>query len=177
MLSYNVAELMRSAPGTAQRIDFSVADLEVAEDLPLAQPVSGNVRLSRTSRSIMVRGHLETALAERCSRCLRPAVSAVSAELDEEVLPRVDILTGVHLDVSDDPEAPRLTDHHELDLESLLREAISLAEPIAPLCRADCPGLCVTCGADLASEPGHAHADDEIDPRLVSLASLRDRLS
>ena len=40
-----------------------------------------------------------------------------------------------------------LDDHHELHLEPAVREAISLAEPIAPLCRSDCPGLCDTCGA------------------------------
>ena len=177
MLSYNVADLLRAAPGTAQRIDFAVDDLVVADDVPLARPVSGAVRLQRTSRSILVRGHLETALAERCSRCLRPAVSVVSADLDEEVMPAVDIDTGVQLDVSGDPEAPRLTDHHELDLGPLLRDAISLAEPIAPLCRPDCPGLCVTCGADLGSHPGHSHGPDDIDPRLEGLASLRDRLS
>ncbi|CAN5814160.1 hypothetical protein BH23CHL8_BH23CHL8_22090 [soil metagenome] len=177
MLSYNVADLLRSAPGTAQRHDFAVDDLVVAEDVPLARPVSGNVRLSRTSRSILVRGHLETALAKTCSRCLRPAEAAVSAELDEEVLPAVDIDTGIPVDVAGEPETPRLTDHHELDLEPLLRDAISLAEPIAPLCRPDCPGLCVTCGADLASDPGHTHAVEDIDPRLVGLAALRDRLS
>ncbi len=32
----------------------------------------------------------------------------------------------------------RLNDHHELDLETPVREAIQLAEPIAPLCP---PGL------------------------------------
>jgi uncharacterized protein len=177
MLSYNVTDLLRAAPGTAQRIEFDVDDLVVAEDAPLSRPVSGAVRLSRTSRSILVRGHLETALAETCSRCLRPAESPVSAELDEEVLPAVDIDTGLPLDLTGEPEAPRLTDHHELDLEPLLRDAISLAEPIAPLCRPDCPGLCVTCGADLASDPGHAHAGEDIDPRLVDLVALRDRLS
>ena len=54
------------------------------------------------------------------------------------------------VDTSDEPEALRLTDHHELDLEHLIREAIQLAEPIAPVCRPDCPGLCAVCGADLS---------------------------
>jgi uncharacterized protein len=70
----------------------------------------------------------------------------------------------------------RLTDHHELDLEPVLRDAISLGEPIAPLCRPDCPGLCKTCGADLTDEPGHGHPDDDIDPRMAGLAGIRDRL-
>jgi uncharacterized protein len=70
----------------------------------------------------------------------------------------------------------RLDDHHELDLEPTVRAAISLAEPIAALCRPDCPGLCETCGVDLIDDPRHAHANDDIDPRLAALVGIRDRL-
>ena len=100
----------------------------------------------------------------------------MSVDISEEALPSVDIESGAVLDADEEPEALRLTDHHELDLEPVVRDAISLAEPIAPLCRPDCPGLCKTCGIDLADRPGHAHEDDDIDPRLAQLASLRERL-
>jgi uncharacterized protein len=173
MLSYNVVDLLRSAPGTSQRIAVDVADLPIADDLRLASPIAGEVRLSRTSRSILVRGHVDTALAERCSRCLRPAVAAVSVDLDEEALPSIDLDSGLPVDTTADPDALRLNDHHELDLAPALRDAISLAEPIAPLCRPDCPGLCVICGADLTDDPGHGHGDAEVDPRLAPLAALR----
>ena len=36
------------------------------------------------------------------------------------------------MDPEDEPDVARLTDHHEVDLEPLLREAVQLAEPIAP---------------------------------------------
>ena len=134
------------------------------------------MRLSRTSRSILIRGHVDTALAERCSRCLRPAVAPVSVDLDEEALPSIDLDSGLPVDMTAEPDVLRLTDHHELDLAAALREAISLAEPIAPLCRPDCPGLCVECGADLTSDPTHRHADAEIDPRLAPLLALRREL-
>jgi uncharacterized protein len=173
MLSYNVVDLLRSAPGTSQRIPLDVADLPIADDVRLASPIAGEVRLSRTSRSILVRGHLDTALAERCSRCLRPAVAPVSVDLDEEALPSIDLDSGLPLDVTEDPDALRLNDHHELDLAPALRDAISLAEPIAALCRPDCPGLCVVCGADLTDDPEHAHPDADIDPRLAPLEALR----
>jgi uncharacterized protein len=61
-----------------------------------------------------------------------------------------------------------LTDHHELDLEQEVRDGILVSEPIAPLCREDCPGLCIVCGQELASGP-HDHPDEDIDPRLESL--------
>ncbi|MBA2382951.1 MAG: DUF177 domain-containing protein, partial [Chloroflexi bacterium] len=61
-----------------------------------------------------------------------------------------------------------LTDHHELDLEQPIREAILLTMPIAPLDRADCPGLCVVCGLPL-DDGHHDHPDDDVDPRLEAL--------
>lgn len=176
MLSFNVADLLRSAPGTSRQVEVEVPELSIAEDVELAAPVVGTIRLTHSGRSILVQGHLQTALAERCSRCLRPARAGVAIDLEEEALPSVDLDSGAPLDTSDEPDVLRLSAHHELDLEPSVRDAISLAEPIAPLCRPDCPGLCETCGADLASEPGHAHPDDDIDPRLASLAGLRDRL-
>jgi len=176
MLSYNVADLLRSAPGTSERFHIAVPALPMADGMELAQPVSGEVRLTYSGRSILVQGHLDTALAERCSRCLRPAQSRLSFDLEEEALPTHDPEKGTPLDTADEPEALRISDHHELDLEPVLRDAISLAEPIAPLCRPDCPGLCETCGLDLIANPGHTHPDDDIDPRLASLAGLRDQL-
>lgn len=176
MLSCNVADLLRAAPGTSERLELSVPELEMAEDVQLAEPVRGEVRLTNSGRGILVQGRVETALAEQCSRCLRPASARVSVEIEEEALPSVDLDSGIALDPGQQPDALRLTDHHELDLEPIVRDAISLAEPIAPLCRPDCPGLCVTCGADLASDPDHAHADAEIDPRLAALAGIRERL-
>lgn len=176
MLSYNVADLLRSAPGTSRQEPVDEAGLSIAEDVELSRPIQGQVELSSTGRGILVRGHLETALREPCSRCLRPAEAHVSVDIEEEALPSVELESGVPLDTSSEPDALRLDGHHELDLGPTVRDAISLAEPIAPLCRPDCPGLCERCGADLADEPDHRHEVDDIDPRLAGLASLRDRL-
>lgn len=177
MLSYNVADLLRSAPGTSERYDVAVTALPLAEDIALAGPVEGYVRLTNSGRGVLVQGHLETALLERCSRCLRPARAEVGIDLEEEALPSIDLEDGLPLDSGDEPEALRLDDHHELDLAPVIGDAISLAEPIAPLCRPDCPGLCERCGADLTSDPAHAHPEADEDTRLAVLASLRDRLS
>jgi uncharacterized protein len=176
MLSYNVADLLRRAPGSSERHEVAVPSLELADDIELAAPLSGEVRLTNSGRSVLVQAHLQTALAEQCSRCLGPASAPVAVEIEEEALPSVDLDSGAALDVSAEPDVLRLTDHHELDLEPVVRDAISLAEPIAPLCRTDCPGLCLVCGAELAADPGHAHPDADIDPRLAALAGIRERL-
>jgi uncharacterized protein len=176
MLSFNVADLLRAAPGTSERHVIDAPVLASPDGLQLLRPVQGEVRLTHSGRGILVQGHLETALAEQCSRCLRPAEAVLVLDIQEEALPVLDLETGLPLDTRDEPEAMRLTDHHELDLEPAIRDAISLVEPIAPLCRPDCPGLCRVCGLDLAGDPAHAHPE-ELDPRLAMLADLRTDLS
>jgi len=96
----------------------------------------------------------------------------IEVRLDEEVLPSLDPASGLPVDTSAEPEVARLNAHHELELGPLVADAISLAEPIAPLCEAACPGLCPTCGERLG--PGHvAHPEDEVDPRLAALRAFR----
>ena len=92
----------------------------------------------------------------------------MTVEIHDEALPRIDVATGAAVDTSAEPDATRLSDHHELDLGALAADAISLEEPIAALCEETCPGLCVECGQRLG--PDHvAHEVDEIDPRLAAL--------
>ena len=175
MLSYNVATLLRAAPGTERRYPVEHVRMEIAEDLKLAQPIEGEVRLSRTGRSILARAHLTTAIEGYCSRCLQPVVAPIDVDIEEEVLPSIDIDSGLPLNRADEPDALRLDDHHELDLGEPVREAISLAEPISLLCRPDCRGLCLVCGVDLNTVTDHGHPDDDVDPRLAALAEWRDR--
>jgi uncharacterized protein len=175
VLSYNVASLLRAEPGTVRRYAVEPFRMEIADDIVLAAPIEGEVRLSRTGRSIMAHAILSTAIDAPCSRCLRAVVAPIDVEIEEEALPSIDIDTGRPVDVADEPDALRLDEHHELDLGEPVREAISLAEPIALLCRPDCPGLCLVCGVDLNGAPDHRHEEETIDPRLAMLAEWQDR--
>ena len=171
-LSWNVAGLLADGVGATRTYDVHDVSIELPEGLELAEPIVGQVRLSRTNRGILVGAQLATSLAGECARCLRPLTSPIDFELEEEYLPSIDLTSGRPLDTAAEPEALRLTDHHELDLEPSVRDAISLAEPIAPLDRPDCPGLCVVCGLPL-DEGDHDHPDDDIDPRLEALKGFR----
>ena len=171
-LGWNVAGLLADGVGTARSYDVGDATIELPEDLELASPIAGQVRLTRTNRGILVHARLTTSLAGECARCLRPLTTPIELELEEEYLPSLDLTSGRPLDTGAEPEALRLTDHHELDLEPSVRDAISLAEPIAPLDRPDCPGLCVVCGLPL-DEGEHDHPDEDIDPRLEALKAFR----
>ena len=167
-LLFNVARLLGEPRGSFRDLSFAGATIDLGGDLVLAEPVAGSVRAVRTNRGLVVTGHVSTALADTCGRCLVPVVVPLELDLDEEFLPTLDIATGQPLNRSLEPEVARLTDHHEMDLETPVREAIQLAAPIVPLCRPDCRGLCPLCGADRNLGP-HSHPDAALDPRLEAL--------
>jgi uncharacterized protein len=170
-LAWNVAGLLADDPGSDRVRVVDDVSIDLGEDLTLAAPIAGRVRLLRTNRGILAVANLTTALALECSRCLRDIAFPVDIRIEEEYLPALDLASGRPLPADDEPDVARLTDHHELDLETPVREAVQLAEPIAPLCRPDCPGLCVVCGERL--EDGvHDHPDDDIDPRLEALRAF-----
>jgi uncharacterized protein len=171
-LVVNVAGLLGEAPGSHRDLVLEVAELELGDDLVQAGPVAVVARIARTNRGIIVTGGVRTGLAETCGRCLAALRIPIDVPIEEEVLPLVDLQSGLRLDTSAEPEVFRLTDHHELDLEPLAREAIQLAAPIAPVCRPDCRGLCPDCGTDLNAAP-HDHGDAPGDPRLARLLELR----
>lgn len=171
-LTWNVAGLLAEDPGAERAYDIDGVVIDLGEDLRLADPVAGRVRLVRTNRGILATTDLHGALALECSRCLRDVAVSVDIRFQEEYLPALDLATGRPLPTDDEPEVLRLTDHHELDLETPVREALQLAEPFAPLCRPDCPGLCIVCGGRL-DEGVHDHPDDDIDPRLEALRAFR----
>ena len=99
MLSYNVASLLRATPGTERRYDVDDVTLDIAEDVQLAEPINGEVRLSHTGRSILARAHLTTAIEGYCSRCLKAVVAPIDVDIEEEALPSVDIDTGQPVDL------------------------------------------------------------------------------
>jgi uncharacterized protein len=67
-----------------------------------------------------------------------------------------------------------LPDTGKIDLEPVLREEMTLAMPINPVCNSDCKGLCPICGNDL-NQTTCNHEDNLIDPRLDTLRSLLDQ--
>jgi uncharacterized protein len=170
-LTWNVASLLGEPPGATR--DYLVAGvvIDLGEDLHQSDPLEGHVRLARTNRGLLVTADLTTSLDMECSRCLRDIEVPIAVRIEEEALPGVDLQTGLPVDTSAEPDALRLTDHHELELEPTVRETIQLAEPIAPLCEANCPGLCPVCGERM-TDGQHAHVDEEVDPRFEALRAF-----
>jgi uncharacterized protein len=169
MTSVNVAGLLHEATGATRDLRLRDHYLSLGPDVELAGPLNGMLRLQRTNRGIFVRGSVSAPLRRTCARCLEPYVEDVEVPVAEEFLPTLDPISGAQVATTE--EVSRIDEHHEIDLAPILRDELSLTEPMHPLCRPDCPGLCPVCGDSLAAGE-HRHQTDEVDPRLAGLARL-----
>jgi uncharacterized protein len=164
-LLVNVAELLRR-PGSDRQLDVEV----VAADLQLGDPriepeaeVSVSARLESMADGIVVLSHLQVAWHDTCRRCL--------VDINERVDARVQELYQVA--VTADDAFPIVGE--QIDLTQMVRESILLELPLAPLCRADCAGICASCGANRNEQP--CACDNTVaDERWAALDALRQQL-
>lgn len=173
MTSFNVAGLLHEFAGASRDVRLRDHYVSLGPDVELAGPLDADLRLGRTNRGILANGELRAPLRRLCARCTDPYVEEVRVAVSEEFLPSVDPESGapIRLEAGEDETAQRIDGHHEIDLDTVFHDELVLTEPMHPLCRPDCPGLCTECGERL-DRGDHSHGGEELDPRLAGLASL-----
>jgi uncharacterized protein len=130
--------------------------------VPPGSPVELDVRLESVVEGVLVTGTATVAVRGQCVRCL----TEISDELEVDVQ---ELFVHEGSEAAED-EASRLAGDL-IDLEPLLRDEVVLDLPFQPVCREDCAGLCVECGANLNDDPEHAHRA-ATDPRWDALRAL-----
>jgi uncharacterized protein len=136
--------------------------------IPEGAPIELDLRLESASEGVFVSGTGHAELVGECARCLEPIADEVTAQLGE-LFAYPDSVTD---ETTDEDEISRVVDD-TIDTEPMVRDAVLVGLPLAPLCQPDCRGLCPDCGerwADLSPEHGH----ETLDPRW---AALRSRLT
>jgi uncharacterized protein len=124
-------------------------DAEVEADVVLESVVGG----------VAVAGTVRAQWTGTCRRCLEPAAGTLVLAVRE------------HFTVGGDGEETYPLHDGDVDLEPMVRDAVLLELPQAPLCREGCLGLCPMCGADRNVEP--CHCAPASDPRWTALDVLR----
>jgi uncharacterized protein len=164
MVCFNVSQLLLMSPGAVREFDFSEPLPDPAGELHLRGPISGHARLTRTSEGILAHSDYHACVQVECARCLDDAVADVEGDLDEEFLPITDVRSGLPMQLPGGAkdDQPLIDEHHEIDLNEILRQDILTSVPLQPLCTADCPGLCPTCGERLG--PRHATHPEADEP-------------
>jgi len=166
--------------------------------VPVGADVVLDVKFEAVTEGVLATGSGTVPLAGECARCLAPLAETLTASFqelyvyddgrprgargshearrphdrrDHDRREKYDWREGHDQDEELDDEV-RYLDGDLLDLEPAFRDAVVLALPMSPLCRDDCPGLCVECGVPLAEAgPDHGH-EDATDPRWAGLKQL-----
>ncbi|MCH8205564.1 MAG: DUF177 domain-containing protein [Chloroflexi bacterium] len=112
--------------------------------------VSGSVAMLRTDQGIWVSASLDTDVTSTCGRCLAEYVQPVHVAIEEEFLLEVDANTRTRMSRPEDAEQYfYIGTDHILDLTEAARQYVTLNMPMKPVCREDCAGMCIKCGANL----------------------------
>jgi uncharacterized protein len=127
--------------------------------VPQDSAVSADVVLDSVIGGVAVTGTVTAPWVGECRRCLAPASGTLRVEVRE-----------LYTDDSDGEDTYPLDDD-VVDLEPLVHDAVLLELPVAPLCRADCRGLCPVCGVNRNDEP--CTCAPPADPRWSALDVLR----
>lgn len=156
------------SPGEGRRLELDVdpgtMDLGGERYQPSVAPTTARLDVSRTVAGHAFRLRFAVAVIGPCVRCLERAEVGIEVDARE-----------VHQPGSDEEEfeSPYVTDD-DVRLGDWAHDALVLAMPVRPLCRADCAGLCPVCGASLNdADPAEHQHDSGHDPRWDKLRELK----
>ena len=155
---------LRKQPGSVLRVSRSgsLAGLQLsAAAVPEGQPVDIDAELAWASEDVVVTATIQAPWVGQCRRCLGDADGAITTRVREVYEP------------SSDGEETYPLHGTQVDLAPLVRDAVLLGLPPAPLCHEGCQGLCPVCGANRNETPCGCETGSA-DPRWAALDALRD---
>jgi uncharacterized protein len=179
-LVFNVAQLLKERVGSTRRLKLESPLLtlynedEGEEGTLEASDLKGEAKVTRLGDGVLVQGDVEANVHLQCSRCLEDISIPVDARLEEQFQPTVDVETGkaiTKVESDEDDTTFTIDSNHMMDLTEPVRQALLVALPMRPLCREDCKGLCVECGANL-NYVDCGHRQEESDSRWEALRAL-----
>lgn len=167
---------LRRTPGARQQVTRwgRVGHLAVVgSSVPADAEAEVDAVLEVAGGGIVVTGTVSSPWVGECRRCLGPVQGTLHVAV-KEVYERPTRLPD-DVAAADESETAELSYRlgvDTLDLLPMARDALLLDLPLAPLCRADCAGLCPTCGTD-RNVSGCDCAEAAIAPGWAALDALR----
>jgi uncharacterized metal-binding protein YceD (DUF177 family) len=132
--------------------------------VPEGAPVELDLRLESVMEGVLVSGSVTVPLTGSCARCLEPIEDSLDLDVQE-----LYAYEGSTTEETSEEDEVRLVEGERIDLEPMVRDAVVLALPLAPVCDEDCAGLCADCGQRWDDLPAD-HSHEQLDPRWAGLA-------
>jgi uncharacterized protein len=123
-----------------------------ADPPQLASSMRGHLELQLFGKRLRLVGAFSVKVEFNCHRCLAAFVDRLGDNIAETVE-----LVRDDREPDDESGAAVRIINNEFDLTPLICEFFWLAWPMKVLCRPDCAGLCLTCGANLNEGPCSCH--------------------
>lgn len=137
----------------SEGIRFSLADYPVGrlnKDLVVEGPLGGKLLITRQGgNDLHIRGTISARILLACCRCLIPFGHPVQTEFYVDCTPIVKTGSGQEHRLYGEELNLHFYQGDVLDLDEIIQSQIYLETPMAPLCQADCAGLCPSCGEKL----------------------------
>lgn len=173
-MEFNVSQLLKE-PSGARRV-FEISGNIIINKGDPASCIKGTADMLRTPNGVLVTSAIQTTVSSNCSRCLTRSDESVNVKLEEEFIPILDVFTGTEIDNFEGARESYLIDrNHILDLQGTIRDYVSMATPMKPICNENCSGICVTCGTnqnETVCNCKQQHRDIRWDP-LLELSKFR----
>ncbi|MEO0079791.1 MAG: DUF177 domain-containing protein [candidate division WOR-3 bacterium] len=119
----------------------------------LVGPLYTSLTITRSGEKFLVRGRVRFRSRLHCAVCGEEFERDYDEELSAEFVNAERPFSGPVHELEPDELDRVAVDGDFLDLRSVVHDAVHLAIPIAPRCRADCRGVCAQCGANLNLGP------------------------
>jgi len=155
-LRLNVGYLYNKQIGSSRDVPLDVDQLEL-DDLTI-RDLQSRIRISRTREGLLLQVKAEAEVLTNCVRCLEPFYLPVDTEFEE--------LYQFPSRYREDTDLLLPNDGY-LDLGPIYREYLILSMPIKRLCRIDCAGLCVICGANLNKNGCEHHPQPSASSKMI----------
>jgi uncharacterized protein len=152
-----------SQPGASRTVRLSEPVPDLGTELaavPADHSIDAQLLLESVVDGVLVSGPVTGGMTLVCARCLNSFQSDFRLDVQELFAPGAG---------AEDDEYP--VDEGSIDVEPMIRDAVVLSMPFAPLCRPDCLGLCERCGGD--RNLGECRCEPDVDPRWARLSSIQ----
>lgn len=127
----------------------SLVGIQDSGECAFLAPLCLDITAAREFDHIRVHGRVGTRVRYTCSRCLAEFETDLVSEFTIFYSKATEIALEEEVSLTEEDLVSVPYDGDYIDFTREIEEQILLEVPIKPLCREDCRGLCVSCGADL----------------------------
>jgi uncharacterized protein len=139
-------------------------------------PLTVDLRIRRIGQLFEADGRFDTRVRLSCSRCLAdyetPLAAGFNLSFSREQPERAVPSRHAEIELGTEEIGLILFHGEEIDLRGAVQEEVLMTVPMKTLCRPECKGLCLQCGADL--NQGDCGCERKIiNPKFAVLKGLK----